>query len=295
MVLVATIAGYTLKSYACTLVNDQNITGTDLVESLTIFLIIVSMLSFLIAGLFHFFAVKKLLKPIKAISEAAKATADGKMAQPVIIEHPLELEDLMRNYNKMTQALSSAQLHREQMLEDIAHELRTPLTNINGYLEALQGEIIKGTPEIYGSLLEESRRLTRVVELITELNTWDKNIYFLEKPFVRVRIDEILQETFSSFQLKIKDQFKQINFVKEEAILFGHKDGLKQVISNIIQNIIDYNSGDELIVKGIREKGYYHIHFSHTGQFIDLDKKNFFLNVFIVLKNPAVKKLMGPD
>jgi two-component system, OmpR family, sensor histidine kinase BaeS len=59
-------------------------------------------------------------------------------------------------------------MFQEEMLRNIAHELRTPLTNINGYLEALQNEVIEGNPELFGSLLEESRRISRIVELITE-------------------------------------------------------------------------------------------------------------------------------
>ncbi|MEH7301245.1 histidine kinase dimerization/phospho-acceptor domain-containing protein [Neobacillus drentensis] len=61
-----------------------------------------------------------------------------------------------------------SEMFQEEMLRNIAHELRTPLTNINGYLEALQNEVIEGNPELFGSLLEESRRISRIVELITE-------------------------------------------------------------------------------------------------------------------------------
>lgn len=293
MLLVVIIAGIPFKNFAYTLLNQQNMSRDSLVEYFSIFFIIVSILSFLIAGFFHFFTVKKLLKPINVISAAAKDTADGKIAQIVNIDHPRELAELIGNYNKLTQTLSSAQLHREQMLEDIAHELRTPLTNINGYLEALQGEVIKGTPEIYGSLLEESRRLTRIVELITELNAWKKNVYFLEKPFTQVKIDEVLQESFSSFHLKLTEQFEQLTFKKDEAIIFGHKDGLKQVFSNIIQNIIDYNLGDKLKMEGIRDQDTYHIHFYHTGQFIESDNKDLLFERFFRLEKSRNKKVDG--
>ena len=57
------------------------------------------------------------------------------------------------------------------MLRDIARELRPPLININGHLEALQNKVIEADSELFYSLLEESKRITRIVELITELNS----------------------------------------------------------------------------------------------------------------------------
>jgi len=76
------------------------------------------------------------------------------------------MKELIDNFKAMSGTIISVQHHRDEMLRDIAHELRTPLTNINGYLEALQNGVIDGDPELFGSLLEESHKITRMVELI---------------------------------------------------------------------------------------------------------------------------------
>ncbi|WP_245917331.1 sensor histidine kinase [Bacillus canaveralius] len=291
--MVILVAGISVKDYACYLVNYENVSGPDLVETLNAFLIKVSILAFLVAGLFHYFSVKRIVKPIKTMSMAAKEIKEGKIPPEIKIQTSGELGELGKNFNAMADTLSSIQLRREEMLKDIAHELRTPLTNINGYLEALHGGIINGNRELFGSLLEESRRITRIVELLTELNSWGKEIYFLEKPFDYTSIDEILNESITAFQLKLNEQFEKVNIRIEAAFIIGHKDGLKQVFSNLIQNIIDYDLGKKLSISGFSDAGQYRITFTHTGLFIDFAKKELIFERFYRLEESRSTKAEG--
>jgi two-component system, OmpR family, sensor histidine kinase BaeS len=193
----------------------------------------------------------------------------------------------------MAQTLVSVQEQREEMLRDIAHELRTPLTNINGYLEALQNEVIEGEPELFGSLLEESRRITRIVELITELNFWSNGNYFLEKEFIGIEIKTLLTETLTTFQLKLADQIVDLDIQVEQATIVGNPDGLKQVFTNLLQNILDYNIGNQLSINGAMEGDHFKICFSHQGQRIDLDKKEKIFERFYRIEESRSTKADG--
>ena len=193
----------------------------------------------------------------------AKDIKNGISPSKIAITTKGEMKELIENFNSMSETLDSVQEQREEMLRDIAHELRTPLTNINGYLEALQNRVIDGNPELFGSLLEESRRITRIVELITELNSWNYGNYFLERQFYPVAINKVLVEALTTFQLKLDGQFSNMKVQIEQESLLGNKDGLMQVFTNILQNILDYNIGDTLTVIGKIQKRNIH-HFLHS-------------------------------
>ncbi|MGE8080115.1 sensor histidine kinase [Peribacillus loiseleuriae] len=293
ILLVILLAGISVKDYACFLVNSEKVAGQDFVEILNGFLWKVSILAFIIAGLFHYFTVKKVVRPIKHLSMAAKEIKEGKTPTQIKISTSGELKELIENFHSMSETLYNVQEQREEMLRDIAHELRTPLTNINGYLEALQNRVIDGDPELFGSLLEESQRITRIVELITELNSWNNGMYFLEKPFVQMEINKVMTESLTAFQLKLQHQFTDIHLDLEPASILVNKDGIMQIFTNILQNILDYNTGEKLAVNGAIKDKQYVITFTHVGQFIDPEKKDLVFERFYRLEESRTTKSGG--
>ncbi|MBM7647465.1 two-component system sensor histidine kinase BaeS [Bacillus ectoiniformans] len=279
ILFVILLAGLSVKDYACFLVNSEQVTGQLLVSSLNGFLFKISIVAFLIVGLFHYFTVKKILRPIKQLSEAAKKMKEGHPPEKVDSSASGELQELIDNFNSMAETIYSVQEQREEMLKDIAHELRTPLTNINGYLEGLQNEVIDGDPELFGSLLEESRRITRIVELLTELNSWSHGTYFFEKQFDSVEVDKVMTETFTAFKWKLEN-LSAIQMNLEPAEILGNADGLRQVFTNLIQNFLDYRTQGDLTVTGKKTETHYVISFTHHGQYIDPEKKDLIFERF---------------
>ncbi|GIN85028.1 hypothetical protein J6TS2_14140 [Heyndrickxia sporothermodurans] len=293
LILVIVIASISIKEYACFLVNHNHITGVSLTETLNGFLIKMIFIVFLASITLQFFSFKKMIQPINMLSNAAKSIQKGKI--PPRIKHQThgELGELINHFNEMTVTFSTVYERREEMLKDIAHELRTPLTNINGYLEALHNDVIEGNRELYGSLLEESLRITRIVHLLSELNSWEKDVFFLEKPFKTFDVKDILEESVTAFKLQLNEQFNSINIQIEPAIIVGHKDGLKQVFSNLITNLIDYDIGKKLSICGFSESDYYHIRFSHKGILIDPDRKELIFERFFRLEDSRSTKAEG--
>ena len=293
ILLVIMLAGISVKDYACFLVNNQQVTGTQLVETLDSFLIKVSVIAFVIAGLLHYFSVKRIVNPVKSMALAANEIKEGKI--PAKIDNPAsgELGELVTNFNAMTETLSVVQTRREEMLRDIAHELRTPLTNINGYLEALHTGVLTGDRELFGSLYEESRRITRIVDLITELDAWNKEFYFLEKQFEVTDIKEVMADSLAAFQLKLSNKFETFSQHIEHAPIFGHEDGLKQVISNLLQNIIDYDTGGDLSIQAKPDHNVYKITFFHKGKYIEPEMKELIFERFYRLEESRSTKADG--
>ncbi|WP_226678732.1 HAMP domain-containing sensor histidine kinase [Mesobacillus jeotgali] len=293
ILLVIMLAGISVKDYACFLVNNQQVTGTQLVDTLNSFLIKVSFIAFVIAGLLHYFSVKRIVEPVKTMAFAANQIKEGKIPSKIDVSASGELGELVTNFNAMSETLSAVQTRREEMLRDIAHELRTPLTNINGYLEALHNGILSGDRELFGSLLEESKRITRIVDLISELDAWNKEVYFLEKQFEITDMKQVIAESLAAFQLKLSNKFETVNQHIEHAPIFGHEDGLKQVLSNLLQNIIDYDTGENLSIAAQPDGKVYKITFSHEGKYIDPEMKELIFERFYRLEESRSTKADG--
>jgi two-component system, OmpR family, sensor histidine kinase BaeS len=293
ILLVIMLAGISVKDYACFLVNHEQVTGTQLVDTLNSFLIKVSIIAFIAAGLVHYVSVRRIVKPIKTMAIAANQIKEGKIPTSIDVPASGELGELVTNFNAMTDTLSIIQTRREEMLRDIAHELRTPLTNINGYLEALHNGVMTGDRELFGSLLEESRRITRIVDLIAELDAWNKDVYFLEKQFKEVNMKDVLIESLSAFQLKLSNRFDSVYHDIKSSAVVGHKDGLKQVTSNLLQNIIDYDVGRHLAIETVSRGSVYTITFTHEGTEIDPDKKDLIFERFYRLEDSRSTKADG--
>lgn len=274
------ITAFSVTNYACYLVNSEQIIGQEFVKTLNIFLAIVSILAFVFASMFHYITVKKILQPIHLLSKATREIKDGQIPSKIDVSTTDEMNELIINFNSMSEKLFSIQKSRDNMLRDIAHELRTPLTNINGYLEALENQVIKADVALYESLLEESRRITRIVEMISELNSWESKNYFSDKEFKKVEIENVLQAAITTFHLRLKEHFEDICIKIAPAQIEGNKDGLIQVFTNLLQNVIQYNNGHLLEINGEIQNTNYRISFNHKGQYIDSVNKHLLFERF---------------
>ena len=125
----------------------------------------VAVLSMLISGaaamviivLFSLFfthrQVKKLLKPVDALAQAARRIEEGDFSQPVDYGGRNEFSAVCAAFNHMQEHLLAEQKKtaayeqaRTDLVAGISHDLRTPLTSVKGYIKGLRDGVAK-TPE----------------------------------------------------------------------------------------------------------------------------------------------------
>ncbi len=97
----------------------------------------------------------------------------------------------------------------------------------------------------------------------------------------------------TAFRLKLDNEFSEVDVHIEQAVLLGNKDGLMQVLSNILQNTLDYNTGQHLEIKGTVKDNIYTISFTHRGQFINPGKKERIFERFYRLEESRTTKAEG--
>lgn len=109
-------------------------------------------------------ASHRLIDPLRETMKAASSLAEGDLSARVPVQGSPEFRHLARSFNKMAQSLETSDRQRRELLADVAHELRTPLTVIQGNLEGLRDGVYPAGPEQIDLLLDETQKLSRLVE-----------------------------------------------------------------------------------------------------------------------------------
>src|SRR5919197_4366923 len=113
---------------------------------------------------------QRILRPIDALTEAARRLRSGQLDQRVTESGDAELVQLGQAFNRMAESLARTEQLRRTMVTDIAHELRTPLSNVRGYLEALEDGIVEPSSAVLACLQEETALLARLVDDLQDLS-----------------------------------------------------------------------------------------------------------------------------
>ena len=114
-----------------------------------------------------YFLAGRALSPVKAITQKAKEITAERLSERLPIPNPKdEIGNLASVFNETLSRLDGSFERLRRFTADASHELRTPLTSIRSVGEvALQRPMDEGSyREAIGSMLEETQRLTRLVD-----------------------------------------------------------------------------------------------------------------------------------
>src|SRR5699024_9183694 len=128
-----------------------------------------------------------------------------------------------------------------------------------GYMHALKSGVMQGNPQLFASLYEQTKRLTDLVEQIEHLNEWDTDqVTPIDKELLPVK--QMMQQCVEIFRLQLEENHIALHLEMEEASLWMHQEGIKQVFTNLLDNAIRYYEEEAVIyVTGKRIPNYYQI------------------------------------
>ncbi|MCI8452990.1 MAG: HAMP domain-containing histidine kinase [Lachnospiraceae bacterium] len=177
--------------------------------------------------------------PVRRLCEAARGIGEKKF-KPVktgaTVKELCELED---EINQMQEKLLRADQTERTFFQNASHELRTPLMSISGYAQGIQRGVFADTSQAAGVILEESNRLTEVVDGILTLTRMDQLRYQVVP--VRIELREFIGERFERLEgLAYSKKIKLILDPGEEFFLITDVQLLERAFSNVVSNCIRY-------------------------------------------------------
>ncbi len=198
----------------------------------------------------------QLLRPVRALTRAAKQMAQGDLSQRVAAKGNDELAELGRTFNFMAGSLQQAEESRQAMTADIAHELRTPLAVQRANLEALQDGIYPLTADNLQPVLEQNRMLTRLVDDLRTLALADGGQLTLER--APTDLTGLLQGVIERFEPQANGQGVRLELEKAKTHLpLLNLDAIRveQILTNLLSNGLRYTPQGGTIRVGVQGKG----------------------------------------
>ena len=222
--------------------------------------------SVLAALLVSLFLSRRIVAPVRTLTEASQHIADGHYEKRVDVNGSDEIAQLATSFNQMATQLEQVESMRRQLIGDVTHELRTPLTSIKGYMEGLVDGVLPSTPETFDQIHREADRLSRLVDDLQELSRIEAKAYSLDlRP---VAVSNLVQTTVKrlSPQATTRRITLRSNLPADLPPLLADEDRITQVLVNLVANAIQYTpEGGDVAISTARVDDEIHISVKDTG------------------------------
>jgi signal transduction histidine kinase len=193
-----------------------------------------------------------LLRPVRELTAASRALAQGDLTRRVPVRSQDEIGELSASFNRMAANLERAERLRREMTADIAHELRNPLAVMQAQLEAIIDGVYPAEPESIQTVLEQSTMLNRLVEDLRTLALADSGQLALERR--RVDLRHNLEQSAESYRAQAeKAGVALVMELPQDEVLADVDPGrIEQVLGNLIGNAIRHAPSASKIVLSLR-------------------------------------------
>lgn len=244
------------------------------------FYILILMFAFsLIIG---YFISKIISKPIEELSLAAKKIGKGNFDASFKIETELdEINELSSTLEKAKDELSRTDELRRDLMANVGHDLKTPLTMIKAYAEMtrdFENQPQEKKKENLNIIIEETDRLTRLVNDIVDLSKLQSNVYELK--LEETDLNQLIKDIIKRYNVFVENEGYNLEYnlkdnTDEYKVLID-KNKIEQVIYNLINNAVNYTGNDKnIFVELLNEKKKYVVKIKDTGKGIkpeEIDK-----------------------
>src|SRR5204863_8738114 len=116
------------------------------------------------------FLAHGLTSPLREMTAAAKAMAQGDYTRRVRATSRDEVGQLAEAFNQMAADLAAADRQRRELIANVSHELRTPITALQGLLENIVDGVARAEPATMRTALAQTQRLGRLVAELLDLS-----------------------------------------------------------------------------------------------------------------------------
>ena len=260
--------------------------------------VITNLFSILVAVLIGKYISKKMLSPIRQITEAAESISLYDLSQRIAVpETKDEIHTLVITFNDMIDRLQENFKKENQFISDASHELKTPIAIIQGYINMID-RWGKDDPEILNesidSIKSETEHMNKLIQQLLYLarDTQGKNQINIEQ----VSLYEIAEDVTKEIEVSNPDIVTTFeNEANDDIIVKADNHLLKQLIWIFAENGIKY-SGDKqchLTIKVGYKEGMPYFSVTDNGIGIEESALNKIFDRFYRYDESRNKKIEG--
>lgn len=187
---------------------------------------------------------KTVCAPLEQMGESAKRLAHGDYSADFGGGAYREAQELADALNYASCELKKNDVLQKELVANISHDLRTPLTLIKGYGEVMIDIPDENTPENIKIIIDETERLT---ELVNDMLDLSKIKAGTRKPEKEVfNITQTTRDVMKRYsKLKENDGYDISFNAEEDVYIFADRTMMLQVVYNLVNNAINYTGADK--------------------------------------------------
>jgi signal transduction histidine kinase len=182
-----------------------------------------------------------MISPLREITEAVRAMADGDYTRRVRATSSDEVGQLAHAFNRMAEDLASVEQTRRDLIANVSHELRTPVAALQAQLENMVDGVVPPTPAALEQAHAQTERLTRLVTYLLDLSRIEAGASALNVG--KIAVGDFLEDCAEDLQMvdAAKDLHYVVDVTPEDLVIEGDAERLHQVVLNLLQNAIRHS------------------------------------------------------
>ncbi len=230
-----------------------------------------------------FVTTRRLLQPVSNLTDAVAEWGPGNFDQRLpVTGESRETDQLALRLNEYAARCAKMVAGIQEFTIHASHELKTPLTILRGGMERALANpgLTEAQKEHYPSWIAEVERLNRIVSSLTLLSNADAGQLVLDKQRVdfKAMVEESIEETGMLGQhLGLRVTSSPLR----EAIVTGDSQRLRQILLNLADNAVKYNTaGGSVHFKLTENDRHVTLAISNTGEPIQKKEMPFIFDRF---------------
>ena len=197
------------------------------------------------------------LKPIQELAKKAEQITIDRLNERLPVDpSDGELADLARVFNSVLVRLEQSFEQLRRFTSDASHELRTPLAAMRsvGEVGLQKNGTAEGYRDVIGSMLEETNKLTKLVDSLLTIARADSGQLRLNPAEFPAR--SLATECKSLFDAVLEENGQTLSIQSVgDPMVYGDWLLLRQALVNIVHNAVKYTPKGGEIVLRVRGEG----------------------------------------
>lgn len=287
--------GLTENGFILTVAQDEEVLWNTL-QTLFMILMLTFLSALLLAALGGYIMASRLLKPVASMANKAEKISAEDLSERLPVENPDdEFGKLATVFNDTLARLQNAFDRLQRFTADASHELRTPLTAIESVGEvALQEELdANAYRDRIGSMLEETARLTRLIENLLLLTRADSGRLLVNRKDQDVT--RIVAKAVEDMRIMAEEKGQRLMTRLQDGVQGNiDEDSLRRALVNILDNAIKYTPQGGIITVRLEETdGEFIIEVTDTGPGIGAEHREKIFDRFYRVEKDRSREIGG--
>lgn len=146
---------------------------------------------------------------------------------------------------------------KDEFIGIVSHELKTPVTSLKGYVQFLEKRFAQMNDQASSNYMSKmNNQITKLVALIGDLlDVTRSEAGKLQFNLEIFDLNELVAETIESLKLS-ETNHVLTNQGKSDSLIFGDRDRIGQVLTNLISNAVKYSPEADEVIVNIAQKDH---------------------------------------